>query len=418
MKNSVKITLLFFSLLIALSSCMEEKFDVPTLVEPKFEGAATHTIKQLKALCTSALVEVTDSVIITGIVVGNDESGNIYKGLHIQDATGGIEIKLDKTSLYNTYKVGQRVFVKCKGMYLGTYGGVVQLGDTYNNAIGRMAEIKINSHLYLDGFPAATSVPAAREISSATALNDSMLNTLVVLKNVSFAEAGLVYAESQQTTQRTVTFADGTSLIAYNSGYADFQADLMPAGKGNITCVLSKYNSTWQILIRKKTDVTDFVAPIISESFGSSIGSFSTQSVSGTQVYAYDGVYKCMKVTGFESGTKYVNEDWLLSPVINLSNEAAAYVSFSHAAKYFSVAANEMTLWISTNYVDNVSTATWTQLTVPTYPTGADWNFVSSGKINLSAYLGQSNVRIAFKYTSSAATAATWEIKGFQVERN
>ena len=46
----------------------------------------------------------------------------------IQDETGGIELSLDKTYLCNEFWVGQRVFVKCQGMYIGDYGELIQLG--------------------------------------------------------------------------------------------------------------------------------------------------------------------------------------------------------------------------------------------------------------------------------------------------
>ncbi|MBP6284485.1 MAG: hypothetical protein KA373_03610, partial [Paludibacteraceae bacterium] len=76
----------------------------------------------------------------------------------------------------------------------------------------------------------------------------------------------------------------------------------------------------------------------------------------------------------------------------------------------------EQTVWISTNYtVGAPSTAIWTQLIAPTWPSGSDWTFVSSGDIDLSAYTGNSNICIAFKYASTTAGAATWEIKNVVV---
>lgn len=52
----------------------------------------------------------------------------------------------------------------------------------------------------------------------------------------------------------------------------------------------------------------------------------------------------------------------------------------------------------------------WTQLSVPVYPTGTDWNFVNSGDINLSSYAGK-NVQIGLCYTSTTEIAPTWEIE-------
>jgi len=75
------------------------------------------------------------------------------------------------------------------------------------------------------------------------------------------------------------------------------------------------------------------------------------------------------------------------------------------------------TLWVSTGYTSGApSTATWTQVTIPTYPGGADWTFVSSGNISLPAsVLGNSNCRFAFKYLSTASESSTWEIKTVKI---
>lgn len=556
MKKIKSISLALVVMLTSLTSCVDHIFDVPPFYIPVYNGTATHTILQLKTqIYTGSLTQITTDVIITGIVVANDQSGNIYKTIVIQDGTAAIEVKLDKTSLYNEYKVGQRVYIECKNLYIGTYGGLIQLGDIYNGAIGRLPEVKIAAHLFKQGLPMHENVPAALEISSATALTNDKLSMLVTLKNVSFNEAGQVYAKptSEQTTNtsRTIKFSDNSTIIAYNSPYANFQGRIMPSGTGNVTGILSKYNSTWQFLIRDSTDVKDFTggsnpgitgdgtkvnaytvsdtkqkqgetgkwikgyivgaiesdgvtntpsftAPftiqsnlliaasptetnvancipvqlptgtirtdlnlnsngsnlgkevllygnlesyfsqaglksvtaywwvatntgydplagaIFSESFGASIGTFTTQNVTGAQVWAWASGYG-MKMSGYSSGN-VANEDWLISPAINLTGKTSAKLSFEHTINY-STDFTKQTLWVSTNYDGtNFGTATWTQLTIPTYPAGNNWTFVPSGDINLSSVLGNANVRIAFKYVSTTSVAATWEIKNFVVK--
>ncbi|MEI2750497.1 MAG: DUF5689 domain-containing protein [Ferruginibacter sp.] len=61
---------------------------------------------------------ITDDVIISGVVVANDKSGNFYKQLFIQDSTGAMQLLLDANSLYVTYPVGRKVYIKCKGLTL------------------------------------------------------------------------------------------------------------------------------------------------------------------------------------------------------------------------------------------------------------------------------------------------------------
>ena len=67
-------------------------------------------------------------------MISEDRSGNVYKSLYIQDETGGIELKLGKNGLYNDYKLGQWVYVKCSGLTLGAYNGMVQLGWESNDS--------------------------------------------------------------------------------------------------------------------------------------------------------------------------------------------------------------------------------------------------------------------------------------------
>ena len=98
----------------------------------------THTILELAQMCpetTSLLIE--QDIIIAGKVTTTDQPGNLYKSLYIQDETCGIEVKIGRNGLYNEYKVGQTIYVRCNGLTIGTYGyktgnyggaGTIQIG--------------------------------------------------------------------------------------------------------------------------------------------------------------------------------------------------------------------------------------------------------------------------------------------------
>lgn len=152
---------------------------------------------------------------------------------------------------------------------------------------------------------------------------------------------------------------------------------------------------------------------IFSETFATSLGNFSQYSTAGAQTWGFASGFGA-KMSGY-SGSNVVNEDWLISPAIDLTTVPAAALSFAHTGKFFGTLRNEATLWLSENYSSgDPALATWTQITIPTYMTGIDWNFVNSGEINLDAYSGK-NIRIAFKYTSSLTAAGTWEVKSFLI---
>ena len=101
---------------------------------------ATHTIAELARMYTQqgSPLKIEEDIIIAGKVSTTDQPGNFYKSLYIQDETCGMEIKIGRNGLYNEYKPGQTIYVKCKGLTLGMYGyddsknyggmGMVQLG--------------------------------------------------------------------------------------------------------------------------------------------------------------------------------------------------------------------------------------------------------------------------------------------------
>ena len=72
--------------------------------------------------------EITTDEIIRGYVISNDEAGNFYKQLVLQDETGGIEMRIDIVDLFSVYPPGRQVYVRLKGLWLGDFNGLVQLG--------------------------------------------------------------------------------------------------------------------------------------------------------------------------------------------------------------------------------------------------------------------------------------------------
>ena len=156
--------------------------------------------------------------------------------------------------------------------------------------------------------------------------------------------------------------------------------------------------------------------PIYSEKFSYSLGQFTTQNVLGAQIWGVS--YSAATMTGFVTPTNFANEDWLISPEIDLTNIAAPKLSFDHVIRYCTNPVTDCTIWISENYTDGApSTAIWTQLTPPTaFYNASSWPtiFPSSGVFNLNTYTNK-KVKIAFKYVSTTVKAGTWEMKNFMV---
>ena len=76
-------------------------------------------------------------------------------------------------------------------------------------------------------------------------------------------------------------------------------------------------------------------------------------------------------------------------------------------------AADQYTVWVSTDYSGDVTTATWTQVNI-TYPATSGWDFetvtTKLPAVGAKAY-------IAFKYKNADnANTITWEIKNLSVK--
>ncbi len=130
-KQSFYSCCVFAPVLIVISFC-NKKFDEP----PVYTGpvlTASMSIKSLRALhAPGGFEQVADEQTIEGIVVADDSNDNFYKSLVIQDSTAGITIRLDGYSLYNTYPVGSKLFIRLRGLWLGEYGRMLQLGSGVN----------------------------------------------------------------------------------------------------------------------------------------------------------------------------------------------------------------------------------------------------------------------------------------------
>lgn len=157
----------------------------------------------------------------------------------------------------------------------------------------------------------------------------------------------------------------------------------------------------------------DYSAALLYESFATSLGTFTTQNVLGSQVWASTSFGATM--TGFINPTNYENEDWLISSQVDLTNAPAANLSFDHVIRYCTDPKLDCTVCISEDYVAGLpSTATWTQLTTSTFVNASNWILTNTGAISLASYGGK-KIKIALKYTSSNIKAGTWEIKNLVI---
>ena len=266
MKNIRLITALLFLVISSayLTSCVKGDFDEPPINIPHVDFEANTTIAELKQSYTG-MEEIDSLIIIKGIVTANDESGNLYKKMVIQDETGAIELAIDQTSLYNEYKLGQEVYVKCQGLYIGDYNNLIQLGYIYQGSIGRMPATMVEDHIFRDSLPGAAPQPELITLSqlSNPGPQNMIVSRLVTLEDVSFAEPGEVWApQDASATSRTLMDQLGKSIVVRTSMYANFSGDTIPGGYGTVTGILTVFGTTWQLTLRDINDVKDFTGAV------------------------------------------------------------------------------------------------------------------------------------------------------------
>lgn len=407
------IKLLF--VLYFFASCIRDDFDRPPIHIPQVDFESNTTIHELKTLYSGNLDSITEDIIIQGIITANDESGNIYKKLFIQDQTAGIEINIDKTGLYNEYRIGQRIYVKCKGMYIGRYGGVQQLGYKYNNTIGRLPAPLISKHIFKDSLPGAAPKP---NLLTIPAFNSSHLSTLIKLENVYFETPNLTFTENNTTTNRMLFDLNGNSVIVRTSNYADFAHSKIPEGVGTVVAILSSYNGVYQLYLRSIDDLINFDsnAPIpqilFEDYFNQSPGNqWIIYSVNSNKDWTYNSIDKCMEINGYQGNAP--SNDWLIFS-INLQNITNPTLQFKTWTKYTDVnIAKPLKVLISTDYpgIGNPEDFTWDELTANLpYPHSQTWT--SSGLVDLSSYVGRT-IYIGFQYRSSGTgsnSSSYWKL--------
>ena len=86
---------------------------------------------------------------------------------------------------------------------------------------------------------------------------------------------------------------------------------------------------------------------LYSETFSTSQGDFTTYSVKGDQNWTFSATYSCMVISGYVNPTNYENEDWLISPEVNLGDYTTSHISFEHAGNYFASVSSSVSVYVS-----------------------------------------------------------------------
>lgn len=126
-------------------------------------------------------------------------------------------------------------------------------------------------------------------------------------------------------------------------------------------------------------------------------------------------------ISGYANNTSYANEDWFISPIIDLSGSTSPILNFEHArgpqdSMNVGVEEGYYTVWVTNDYPEGAdpSQERWVELPILNQPT-TKWQFVSAGDLVIPAEFKTATCRIAFRYLSADGASATWEVKNVVV---
>lgn len=262
---------------VGFSSCMDKDWEAPQFDEPlygnnsimKQEGDKVITIGELKEKYSSLInastdgsKEITEDWQLQVVVNGNDEGGNLYKQISIQDHTGAIIVGINGSNLYPYMPVGQQLLINLKGLYIGGYRKQAQIGALYNGGIGRMDTDVWEQHVRLLK-PGEIEARVDTVDFDENADKYALSGRIVRLSGVTISGEGTqVLAPEDGSVTLTSNCANRlinnkSSLVLRTSSYSKFANRAIPKGKVDVYGVCTRFNNTWQILMRTESDLQE-----------------------------------------------------------------------------------------------------------------------------------------------------------------
>lgn len=263
---------------MGLAACMDKDWEAPQFDEPlygnnsimKEEGDKVITIGELKEKYSSLInassdgvKEITDDWQLQVVVNGNDEGGNLYKQISVQDPTGAIIVGINGSNLYPYMPVGQQLLINLKGLHIGGYRKQAQIGALYKgSSIGRMDTDVWEQHVRLlkEGeIEAKVDTVDFDENADKYILS----GRIVKLSGVTISGEGTqVLAPEDGSVALSSNCANRlingkSSLVLRTSSYSKFANRAIPKGKADVYGVCTRYNNTWQILMRTESDLQE-----------------------------------------------------------------------------------------------------------------------------------------------------------------
>ncbi len=450
-----KIIVFFFTLTVILSCVKDDDYDVPNTdpVAPIIDG----TIITIDSLLNLLLQEqngdpsvflnfMESDLYISGFVISNDEAGNFFEELLLQDLPEnpirGIRILIDVNPLFTSYEFGRKVFVKLDGLTVGfANDGLLTLGAFASGSVIHKIAESLMSETVIRDVTFTEIVPLAMNISD---FEMDKTNLYIRLIDAQFNrnEAIGIYRrtfagepEDEFDGERTLESCNSpSSAILSTSTYSDFKAILLPQGRGSIDGILTRdyYNENFNIVLNTPETIhfnnEDRCDPefffcttesgggdiFYNENFESfnSIEEYVAAGWTNTNVNEGNTLWDIgsfsnsnyTQITGYNSGENNI-EVWLVTPNINLDNTTKEELLIDIQSSYDN--GTILSVLFSSDFIGDITTATWELLdiSIPVGPSEGFGDFETVGPINISCIGG--SINIAFLYEGSDPNETT-----------
>jgi len=472
MKKYLK-SLLQLTLLFAVLSCVKsDEYEVPETIIEEPTITVNTNIEAVKNAwnqnfeTTNRLIYTFDNseLYLEAYVVSSDLAGNHYKSITIQDAAEnakhGLEVLINKTSLFESYGFGRKVYIKLDGLSV-SYDDGADYDPTDANpgryTLGFENKTKVDeipTSIYTDHILRSTEVATiVPNIISVLGFDENNINTYVQVQEIQFdiGQIGKTFAgepSDEFDGMRTLISCDDlTTVPLQTSTYSDFKSYVIPKGNGFISAILAKdFGASFYVLLVNDPTKIEFAdsercdpeildcgdgsgegsAIIFNENFDDTsnsqleVNGWINENISGgNEKY----VLKKSSGNGFMNISAYNTdenpmESWLISPAINLDTTIEKEFSFKTRAGYYQ--GDALKVFVSSDFTGDIESATWVLVDaelVDGPASGYGGTFLSSGSINLSCLNG--DVFIAFKYLGAdGVITTTFQIDNLRVTGN
>lgn len=474
--NKILTLLSVFALLVTISSCVnDDDYKTPdtSIVAPTLEGdKTTFSIvvnRYLDAVADGELVGIfetdEDPLYIEGYVISSDQGGNFFEELIIQnhaddsdpieDPRLGLKVEINSSSLYNTYEVGRKIYVKLNGLAVGESNGVYIIGKANGSSVEQIQAFEFRDFVVRDP-EVATVLPKVVSIADLTEQDE---NTFIQLDDMQFNRTQLALSYAGQAEDEFDGFRilenceTNAAILLQTSTFADFKSIQVPQNRGSIQGIFTRdfgddfnvfvINSTADISF-ENTDRCDpieldcgtaadqgttnlFMDDFESQSTNSLISgngwtNYIQEGSEGWEAYSSGGTNSSLgisaRVGSFNSGDASTVA-WLITPAIDFDAQDGETFEF-RTSNSFSDGSN-MDLLYSTDWDGteaNIVSATWGILPAAYIVQDGDFfgAWFDSGNVDLSCAEG--TMHIAFKYTGSGQSDfdGTYELDEISID--